>query len=875
MGLKRVKALIVRKAEIPRRRWDAAVMFCSIVCMSWLARRGRLFKPLLRAEIGLTRLPGLFDRDHYLSQIHPGALRGLSPLVHYVLHGDAAGLSPSPLFDVRHYDAHCGRRWGVNRLLHYVLTAHFRWASPTPWFDPQYYIRRSTDVGVSAAQAVWHFQHHGWREGRSPLPGLDIRKALHTLSELRPVKGNPLSLLRTEDILRLHHSHTDAGDSIQTEVLVGEDPDEQVAAFWADMPRHARQAPVQVDVVLCITTALPQTLRCLRQLLRAPVQVPWRLVVIYDEHEDSDTAAWLRSLAARDLLTWLQPPEGGRLGHEASKQTVEFLHALHRLHERDVVLLDSHVLVHGDWLDRLLRHLETMPDVGALCTLSDDGGLTAYPEMFSAIPVPLESSPADMDGLAAQINPHAVVRMPTVLPPGLLLLRRVALVGGLPREAHDLWASLWAHLQAQGWSSAVACNVFVSVQRQPAEQGVRQHPPIDDPVLANFIAGDPIGPWRIRLDLARLRRMCRERNGLLVCHSRGGGTERHLLEQTEHLIAHGWGVFELRPVARTRSVSLRHFGLFGLPNLGHISLDDESVLTEVLSLLNITDLHIHHLIDFPPDAVGRLVALARQLKLRVHVAVHDYYLVCPRINMVSLQGRFCGQPDTQACNRCLLTDGGGQAGTDIVAWRRAWLPLLHAAERVVVPSQDVADRLHRMLPAPVPLEVQAHEAPPVPGLASPRSVAPGEPLRVLVIGAISRIKGFEVVRTVARTIREEQLPIEISLLGFSPEDGSLASEGVRLLGSYFDADLPERIAAAQPHLIWIPSIWPETYCYVLSAALRSGIQVAVFDLGAQAERARAHDERHLCLPLSLADDPHALVRVFLADSLSLVQANQA
>lgn len=869
MGRGAIKALIVRKAEIPRRRWDAAVMFVCVACMSWLGHRSRVLRPLLRAEVGLTRLLGLFDRDHYLAQIHPSALRGLSPLAHYVRHGDAAGLSPSPLFDARHYDAHCGRRWGLNRLLHYALVAHFRWLSPTPWFDPQYYLRRSADVGTSAVQAVRHFQHHGWREGRSPLPGLDIRKALHSLSELRPVKGNPLSLLRTEDILRLHRHSDAAADSILPEHLNSEDPDAQLSAFWADMPRHARQAPVQVDVVLRITTALPQTLRCLRQLLRAPVVTPWRLLVLHNEHEDSDTAAWLRSLAARDLLTWLQPQET-----LADGSSSHYLHALHRVQERDVVLLDSHVLVHGDWLDRLLQHLEAVPDVGAVCPLSDDGGLTAYPEMFSAVPVPLESAPADLDALAAQINAQGLVRMPTLLPPGLLFLRRLALRdSGLPRSAHDLWGVLWERLQARGWSSAVACNVLVGMQRQASEPaGGRPHPPMDDPVLADFIASDPLGPWRARLDVARLRRMCRQRNALLVCHSRGGGTERHLLEQTEQLIGRGWGVFEMRPVARTRSVSLRHFSLFGLPNLGHISLDDEQMLVTVLSLLHITDLHVHHLIDFPPDAVGRLVALARQLKLRVHVAVHDYYLVCPRVNMVSPQGRFCGEPDVPACDRCLQADAVQGAHPSIQAWRRTWLPLLHAAERVVVPSQDVANRLHRLLPAPVPLEVQAHEPPPPPGLRALHAIAPGEPLRVLVIGAISRIKGFEVVLGLARTLREQPLPMELSLLGFSPEDGRLANEGVHLLGPYFDADLPDRIEAARPHLIWIPSIWPETYCYVLSAALRSGIQVAVFDIGAQAERVRAHDERHLCLPLTLADDIPALAQRLWADSVSLMRS---
>ena len=39
---------------------------------------------LLGFEIELTRHLGLFDRDHYLSQIEPSELRGMSPLRHYV-----------------------------------------------------------------------------------------------------------------------------------------------------------------------------------------------------------------------------------------------------------------------------------------------------------------------------------------------------------------------------------------------------------------------------------------------------------------------------------------------------------------------------------------------------------------------------------------------------------------------------------------------------------------------------------------------------------------------------------------------------------------------------------------------------------------------
>ncbi len=850
-------------------------MFACVALMSWLGRRLPWLRGLLRAEAGLTSLIGLFDREHYLAQINPADLQGLPPIKHYVLHGDAHGLSPSPLFDLAHYDAHCGQRLGLNRLLHYALVAHFRWRSPTPWFDPQYYLRRNPEVGVSAVQAVWHFQWNGWRESRNPLPGLDIRKALHTLAGLRPVKGNPLSLLRTEDILRLHQpSNTGAGAAGWAEDGPAGQSGE-IAAFWADVRPRAPAAQVQVDVVVYVSTALPQTLSCLHHLLAAPVQTAWRLLVIQDEYEDSDTAAWLRSLAARDLIEWLEPLEA-RPGDEGGGSR-QFLHAMQRLGERDLVLLDSHTLVHGDWLDRLCRHMEALPDLAALTTLSDDGGVAAYPEMFSPVAVSLESRPAELDTLAAQVNSSGMVRVPALLPPGCVYLRQKALQdSGLPRERpasqHPngayVWADVWERLQARGWGSAIACDVFLGRQHlpgQPVPNAARQQ--VAEPLLAEFIASDPLAPWRARLDLARLRRMCRQRNALLVCHSRGGGTERHLLEQTEQLIAQGWGVFELRPVAKTRAVSLRHIGLFGLPNLGHVALDDVQVLAEVMTLLRITDLHIHHLIDFPPDAMGHLVELAKSLQLAVHVAVHDYYLVCPRVNMVTTQGRFCGQPTPADCDRCLATDGLRERVGGIEAWRHMWQPLLRAAQQVVVPTHDVAQRLRQLLPEPVSLLVQAHEQPLTPGLTRLRQRLPGQPLRVLVIGAIGRIKGFDVMLALAQSVQRRGWRIELSLLGFSPEDGRLAAAGVRLLGPYFDADLPARIAACDPDLIWVPSIWPETYCYVLSAALRSGCQVAVFDLGAQAERARSHDARHLCLPLSFAEQPEVLAQHLMARSL--------
>jgi hypothetical protein len=54
----------------------------------------------------------------------------------------------------------------------------------------------------------------------------------------------------------------------------------------------------------------------------------------------------------------------------------------------------------------------------------------------------------------------------------------------------------------------------------------------------------------------------------------------------------------------------------------------------------------------------------------------------------------------------------------------------------------------------------------------------------------------------------------------------------------------------QPDIAWLPSVWPETWCYTLDYALAAELPVVAFDMGAIAERLRATGTGEL-LPLEL------------------------
>jgi hypothetical protein len=124
----------------------------------------------------------------------------------------------------------------------------------------------------------------------------------------------------------------------------------------------------------------------------------------------------------------------------------------------------------------------------------------------------------------------------------------------------------------------------------------------------------------------------------------------------------------------------------------------------------------------------------------------------------------------------------------------------------------------------------------------PSRVAPDKPLRIAVIGALSAIKGADILEDTALAAARDGLLLEFHLLGYAYRD-LLQHPQTRLTvhGPYAESDLPALLAGLKPDLVWFPAVWPETYSYTLSAALESGLPIVAPDLGAFTERLKGRD----------------------------------
>jgi GT2 family glycosyltransferase/glycosyltransferase involved in cell wall biosynthesis len=849
------------------------IRLASLGAQRIVARALRLERQHAARLARIVRRSGLFDTAWYLEVNADVCASGKDPILHYVRFGDSEDRQPMPFFDPAFYRSNaCGGVGAHNALVHYLCWGQYRRASPSAWFDVAFYLAQNRDVARSGEEPLSHYLREGGAAGRSPCRQFDAAFYL---------RSNPDVAASGLDPLRhyLAHGRLEGrpvmADTTDTDAPVAPRIPEERPQDWPDLiPLAGAGAPL-VDVIVPVYKGRNETLRCIRSVLSSRNITPFELVVIDDVSPDDDLSAALEGLAQRGVCSLIR--NENNVGFVSTANRGMGLHA-----GRDVVLLNSDTEVYGDWLDRLRGCAYRNPRIATVTPLSNNATIASYPLTDQDNPFPLDIPFSALDALTKRVNAGVEVETPTGI--GFCMyLRRDCLdaIGLFDEEAfgkgYGEENDLCQRAAAAGWRNVITAEVFVHHLGSVSFQGERskrvadamrkmaiRYPPYHSAVQA-FIAADPLGPARTRLDWARLEGKSRGSNTLLVNHSRGGGAERHVQDEMGRILASDNGVFFMRPVRGNGTrVCIGDSSGVKWHNIPDFTLADTETLAEALRKLRIDSIHVHGTVDFDMQAPAQLAALARHLGARLEVDVHDYQAICPRINLADEEGRYCGEPDERGCDACLATHGSKYGVKSIRDWREANAPLLELADCVYVPDQDVAERLGRYLPN-LKFSLEPHEEVSPDQLRTSRPMLrPEEPLRVVVIGAIGKVKGYNVLLACARDAREKGLSLEFGLLGYSMNDMQLRHAGVSISGRYLEEEALERLLALDPHLVWLPSLWPETYSYTLSLGLLSGRQVCAFDIGAIARRLRELGRDELLMPLEMQGFAHQINRRFLA-----------
>ena len=330
---------------------------------------------------------------------------------------------------------------------------------------------------------------------------------------------------------------------------------------------------------------------------------------------------------------------------------------------------------------------------------------------------------------------------------------------------------------------------------------------------------------------------------LMISHGIGGGVARHIDELTELL--HGRAhVLLLEPMTERRllRLTLPVLDENGAPeasatfSLAYAWPKDAELLWQLIKWLGIGRIHIHHGQGFAPDF---WLQLQRQA-IEYDLTLHDHSIFTGHASLVNNKGVFNQQWLAEEISS--LPQGNQKLAQSLQ-------DLALHAQRIIVPSAQLLQAVHTLLPHLAQHQCLIHRAHPdgEDAKAYPQpSFQPllkQEPMRVLCLGMLSIEKGAGVLALVAEQAQAVVAPLEFVLLGSChvPLPAS-----VERLGSYDDRDVQALITQINPHLIWLPAQCPETWSYTLSVAFKAGLPVLTSDLGVFPERLKGRPLSWLC-----------------------------
>jgi GT2 family glycosyltransferase/glycosyltransferase involved in cell wall biosynthesis/SAM-dependent methyltransferase len=615
------------------------------------------------------------------------------------------------------------------------------------------------------------------------------------------------------------------------------------ASAEKSVPRRVLQNVV--DVIIPVYRGLEQTRRCIISVLQSTVASPFRLIVINDASPEAEITTYLRGLSSFQHVILVENTEN--LGFTATVNR-----GMNWSDTNDVVLLNSDTEVANDWLDKLKVQAYSDLMVGSVTPFSNNATICNYPTLDGMRALPDGENVRSLDATFASANKGRNIEIPTAV--GFCMyIRRDCLneVGLFDVETfgkgYGEENDFCLRATAKGWKHLLAADTFVfhegevsfqegsNPRKERAMNILRERYPMYETEIARHIAKNEAYPLRVAATAARFRQ------GALpvvlhVMHAHGGGTEKHieelcrnlqgkakLLIMTPPFVEKGKNALQLRAVEPTGVLAI------------HLPMDSTlDFLVSLFQSFGVSLAHIHHVLGYSFN----LRYLIEKLGVPFYLTIHDYMLICPRINLMPIGQRYCGEPEPGQCSRCLLVDCPDGVG-DIIWWREIHAWFFNTASVVICPSHDVAQRCQRYYPDAV-YRVVAHEKALCDGYhdIDVPVLNESEPLRVAILGALARHKGIELIAEVLLVAEKSNVPLQFQLIGYA--EGNLPIVPNILFsqtGHYLDVELADKINTFNPHLILFPASCPETYSYTLTAAMKSKRPVMVTNLGALPERA--------------------------------------
>ena len=217
--------------------------------------------------------------------------------------------------------------------------------------------------------------------------------------------------------------------------------------------------------------------------------------------------------------------------------------------------------------------------------------------------------------------------------------------------------------------------------------------------------------------------------------------------------------------------------------------------------------------------------------------IHDFHCVCPIVNLIANNWDCDLKCSEHKCKFDLFVN---RYTGSIDDWRKQWYKLLNITDEIICFSENSRNIILKAYS-----KLDNNKV-----IVKPHSMSYCHygkiegveqlPLHIGIIGAVFTVpKGKLVIQELLRRIPSD---IPVTFIGATKKQMGISRKNTEFYGKYKYDELPELIKKSTISMGIFPSIWSETFSYLVSEHIMMGLPIMCFDIGAQADKVRAYDK---------------------------------
>ncbi|MGR5342246.1 glycosyltransferase [Vibrio astriarenae] len=748
----------------------------------------------------------MFDSDYYLSRYLDVKKHNVDPISHFIRYGAKENRWPNDVFDTKLYKKTHSLKDSVNPLLHYICNESTKFSKLSEKFNGTDYYYLNTDVSKSGLDPLYHYVRYGRNEGRKTV----VRSVVESSKSYSQIK----------------------------------------------VPRKVSSQ--KITVIVPVYNAIDEVTDCIESvILNTRLGDKISLLIINDASPDTKVA---------ERLSKFESVLGVRL--ETNPVNLGYTKTINKgiglSGSDDIVLLNSDTIVTPNWLTNLTVAAKSSEVVGTVTAVSNGAGAFSVPNSgYNEIPEGM--NPTSISRVISKEMTGRYIDVPTGngfclyikndLISDIGLFDEIKFPKGYGEENDFCMRAI-----DSGWKNLVDPKTYVYHKRSASfkesktkliESGVNQvkH---DYPFYKGAIRSIGSSPIfsECRKEVLSLLTSSkpgdqkRKPNLMFVISTRTGGTPKTNYDLMRGLkdiysclaLASNGKVIEVLKAGDNDYEVIEKFELNQpLKYATHSSNEYEELVNYILHKYSVELLHIRHIAWHSLS----LPKIAKELYIPVVKSFHDFYAVCPSVNLLNSEGELFLDGMTKGDFNPLWRDDETSvkhSSSTSSFWKNRMKNALSCCDAYVTTCESA-----KMIISNAFGGVNEEKFQVIPhgrdfsSFLKPENKIEGRKLKVLLPGNITLSKGKELIKAIKELDSRNEL--EFHVLGTCDED---LMEYVIYHGTYRREEFLQKVAEINPHISGVFSIWPETYCHTLTESWAAGLPVIGVAYGAVEDRIKKH-----------------------------------